>query len=230
MSRFEKEYFDSFLCFSLLLSIIMREKYHLTKDQNRRFARMNLTRLVHTNARFEGINTTLAQTQTIIDGLGVEGVKLEDINTIVQVKRGWQLITESDEVLILDFEKSINKIVARDDALDIGLDNNFIPDMVDISNETDYLSQLLKSNISNTEKALRIMYHNMRKQLFWDGNKRTATLVANKLMIDNGAGIINVPLDRWGVWNELISSYYQSNHMDKLLEWTYDNAIQGVQL
>lgn len=219
-----------------------QDKYHLTKDQNRRFARMNLTRLVHTNARFEGINTTLPQTQTIIDGLGVEGVKLEDINTIVQIKRGWQLITESDEVLTLDFEKSINKIVARDDALvpgefrtgegavDIGLDNNFIPDMVDISNETDYLSQLLKSNISNTEKALRIMYHNMRKQLFWDGNKRTATLVANKLMIDNGAGIINVPLDRWGVWNELISSYYQSNHMDKLLEWTYDNAIQGVQL
>lgn len=74
------------------------------------------------------------------------------------------------------------------------------------------------------------MYHNMRKQLFWDGNKRTATLVANKLMIDNGAGIINVPLDRWGVWNELISLYYQSNHIDKLLEWTYDNAIQGVQL
>lgn len=219
-----------------------QDKYHLTKDQNRRFARMNLTRLVYTNARFEGINTTLPQTQTIIDGLGVEGVKLEDINTIVQIKRGWQLITESDEVLTLDFEKSINKIVARDDALvprefrtgegaiDIGLDNNFIPDMVDISNETDYLSQLLKSNISNTEKAFRIMYHNMRKQLFWDGNKRTATLVANKLMIDNGAGIINVPLDRWGVWNELISSYYQSNHMDKLLEWTYDNAIQGVQL
>lgn len=219
-----------------------QDKYHLTKDQNRRFARMNLTRLVHTNARFEGINTTLPQTQTIIDGLGVEGVKLEDINTIVQIKRGWQLITESDEVLTLDFEKSINKIVARDDALvpgefrtgegavDIGLDNNFIPDMVDISNETDYLNQLLKSNISNTEKALRIMYHNMRKQLFWDGNKRTATLVANKLMIDNGAGIINVPLDRWGVWNELISSYYQSNHIDKLLEWTYDNAIQGVQL
>lgn len=50
-------------------------------------------------------------------------------------------------MLTLDFEKSINKIVARDDALDIGLDNNFIPDMVDISNETDYLSQLLKSNI-----------------------------------------------------------------------------------
>lgn len=74
-----------------------QDKYHLTKDQNRRFGRMNLTRLVHTNARFEGINTTLPQTQTIIDGLGVEGVKLEDINTIVQIKRGWQLITESDE-------------------------------------------------------------------------------------------------------------------------------------
>jgi len=46
-----------------------KDQFHLTKDQNRRFARMNFTKLVHTNARFEGINTTLPQTQTIMDGL-----------------------------------------------------------------------------------------------------------------------------------------------------------------
>jgi len=40
---------------------------------------MNFTKLVHTNVHFEGINTTLSQTQTIIDSLSVNGV---DINTI----------------------------------------------------------------------------------------------------------------------------------------------------
>lgn len=32
------------------------------------------------------------------------------------------------------------------------------------------------SSKSATDKALTIMYHNMRNQIFWDGNKRSATL------------------------------------------------------
>jgi hypothetical protein len=30
-----------------------------TSDENRRLARSNFTKLVHTNTRFEGVNTTL---------------------------------------------------------------------------------------------------------------------------------------------------------------------------
>lgn len=70
----------------------------------------------------------------------------------------------------------------------------------------------------------------MRGQLFWDGNKRTATLSANKLMIDGGAGLINVPLNLWGQWNQLISDYYHSNEMMPLKHWTYDHGIAGVTL
>ena len=33
----------------------------------------------------------------------------------------------------------------------------------------------------------------MRSQLFWDGNKRTSSICANKIMIENGNGIIKVP-------------------------------------
>lgn len=54
---------------------MFEDKYSFTQDQNRRFAKMNLTRLVFTNSRFEGVNTTLSQTQTIIDGLGVDTQK-----------------------------------------------------------------------------------------------------------------------------------------------------------
>ena len=61
---------------------MFEDKYNFTQDQNRRFAKMNLTRLVFTNSRFEGVNTTLPQTQTIIDGLGVDGVPIDDINVI----------------------------------------------------------------------------------------------------------------------------------------------------
>lgn len=95
----------------------LKDKFSLTADQNKRYAKMNLTRLVYTNSRFEGVTTTLPQTQTIIDGMSVSGVSIDDINTIVQLKRGWQFIINQLAPLTFEMEKQINKIVARDDAL-----------------------------------------------------------------------------------------------------------------
>lgn len=66
------------------------DKFHLTKEQNRRFAKKNLVRLVFTNSRFDRLNITLLQTQTIIDGMSAADVSIDDIKVIVQLKRGWQ--------------------------------------------------------------------------------------------------------------------------------------------
>ncbi|WCG36684.1 hypothetical protein [Companilactobacillus farciminis] len=219
-----------------------KDRFHLTKDQNRRFAKMNFTNLVYTNARFEDINTTLSQTQTIMDGLGVDGVSIDNINTLVQIKRGWEFITNNDSEISLNLEKQINTIVTKNDSLssgesrteqarvNIGSNKVFKLDDVIIDEENKFLKSLMASDISATEISLRLMYHNMRSQLFGNGNKCTATLIANKYMIDNGAGLINVPLNLWPKWNELISTYYKTGHLDEILEWSYKNIIQGVNL
>lgn len=220
-----------------------KNKFHLTADQNRRFAKKNLVRLVYTNSRFEGLTTTLPQTQTIIDGMGVSGVSVDDINTIVQLKRAWQYIINQTEPLTFAMEKQINLIVARDDALipgqirtgnsevTIANGETYVPEIPDENAEKEYFSTLINDDTkSATDKALTLMYHNMRYQIFWDGNKRSATIAANKIMIDNGAGLINVPLDLWDEWNQLISEYYVSGEMDELKAWTYENGIQGIEL
>ena len=195
------------------------DRYNFTPEENRRFARSNFIKLVHTNARFEGVNTTLPQTQTIMDGMSVAGVPVEDVLTIVNLKRGWQYVTTQSGTLSLSMEKQINKVVAAEDALVPG----------DLQQEQTFLQQILADlQTSTTDKALTVMYLNMRQQIFWDGNKRTATLSANKIMIDGGAGLINVPLDKWDKWNELIADYYRTNDMTKVKQWTYDNAIQGL--
>ncbi len=114
------------------------------------FARANLARLVHTSSRFEGVKTTLPQTKTIIDGMSVTGVSVEDILTIVNLKRGWQFILSSDKKLDLDLEKNINKIVAAEDSLepgefrtgsgniDLGDGESFDPPMIDENQESDF--------------------------------------------------------------------------------------------
>ena len=71
------------------------------------------------------------------------------------------------------------------------------------------------------------MFRNMRQQHFWDGNKRSSILAANKLMIDGGAGVINVPLDKWSIWIPKITDYYFTGDMTDLKQWTHDNGIDG---
>lgn len=200
------------------------DQYHLTSDQNRRYAKMDLVRLVFTNSRFEGLTTTLPQTQTIIDGMGVQGVSTDDIETILQLKRGWQYVIRTTSSLDLAMEKKINKPITLHN-------ETYTPKIPNEKAEEVYLTQLLSDTDKfTTDKAMTLMYHNMRSQIFWDGNKRSATQAANKIMIDGGAGLINVPLDRWDVWNKLISAYYQSGDMEELKNWTYHNGIQGVDI
>lgn len=219
-----------------------KDKYHLTTEQNKRYAKSNLARLVFANIRFEGLSTTLPQTETIVSGLGVDGVPVDDINTIVQLKRGWQYIINETKPLSLRIEKNINLIIARDDAVFPGelrtgsglvatYKGDFVPpENISEDEEKKYLNDLINSDRSATDKALTLMFHNMRQQIFWDGNKRSAILAANKLMIENGAGLIAVPEDKYPTFLRKISDYYLSNDMKEVKEWTYKNGIQGIEL
>lgn len=96
------------------------DRFKLTRDQNRRFARSNIARLVYVNSRFEGITTTLPQTKTIIEGMGVSGVSIANMNKIIQLKRGWDYIINEDHPISLAVAKEINRIIARDESLEPG--------------------------------------------------------------------------------------------------------------
>ncbi len=72
------------------------------------------------------------------------------------------------------------------------------------------------------------MLYGMRNQLFWDGNKRTSTICANKIMIENGCGIIKVPVNKLHEFNILLSEFYTTNNKEKIIQFIYDNAIDGI--
>ena len=72
------------------------------------------------------------------------------------------------------------------------------------------------------------MLYGMRSQLFWDGNKRTSVISANKIMIENGCGIIKVPDNKLQEFNVLLSEFYTTNNNEKIKQFIYNNCIDGI--
>ena len=68
----------------------------------------------------------------------------------------------------------------------------------------------------------------MRRQMFIDGNKRVAMLFANKIMIDNGCGIITIANDLQAVFYEKLIKFYETGDNTELKEWIYNNCIDGM--
>ena len=70
----------------------------------------------------------------------------------------------------------------------------------------------------------------MRRQIFIDGNKRVAMLFANKIMIDNGCGIITIAQEDQEVFYEKLIKFYETGDMLDLKEWIYETSIDGMEL
>ena len=68
----------------------------------------------------------------------------------------------------------------------------------------------------------------MRKQMFLDGNKRTAMLAANHFMIKNGAGIITIPIEIQAQFTKMLVEFYESGEMKQVKNFLYDKCIDGI--
>ena len=89
---------------------------------------------------------------------------------------------------------------------------------------------LRQDDKTKTEIAIEIMLWIMRRQMFIDGNKRVAMLFANKIMIDNGCGIISISQENQSTFYEKLIKYYETNDMTDLKQWLYNTSIDGINL
>ena len=87
------------------------------------------------------------------------------------------------------------------------------------------LTELL-NKYTKTELAFEVMLWVMRRQMFIDGNKRVAMLFANKIMIDNGCGIISISQNIQSVFFEKLIKFYETGNNTDLKQWIYDNCME----
>lgn len=219
------------------MKLKMKNKYNLTKEQNLFLAKKNIVDNIYSNARMEGVNVTFPQTKTILEGINVATLKLDEIQVILNLRDAWQyVINNIDKEFNLEFICKINEFVARNESIEWGAlrtgkvevtGTDYIPE---IPNKTDVekkINDILKIE-NTTERAIEYMLYGIKAQLFWDGNKRTSTIVANKIMIENGNGIIKIPDNKLEEFNILLSDYYTNDSKDKIKQFIYDNCIDGM--
>ena len=221
----------------------MKDKFNLTREQNVFIAKRNIVDYIWKSANLEGIGVTYPETQVIYDGGIVNGLTVNNIIAINNLKYAWQFILENEEIeydfktlcyihkLVADklvIEQELGKI--RTVPVNIG-GTKWKPQFPIESQIKEELQDLLNQPTkSKTEIAIEIMLYIMRKQMFIDGNKRVAMLFANKIMIDNGCGIITIAQEDQAVFYEKLMKYYESGNMLDLKEWIYEHCIDGIKL
>ena len=99
----------------------MKNKFQLTKEQNIFLAKKVLVSNIYNSAKLEGINTTYSDIQTILEGVNVPTLKLDEINCILNLRDAWKFtLSHIDAEINLDFICKINSFVSRNESLEWG--------------------------------------------------------------------------------------------------------------
>jgi len=216
----------------------MEAKFNMTVDQNIFVAKRNIIDYMWKSARLEGIGVTYPDTEAIYNGLTVQGVSVKDTVAINNLKHSWSFILENvDYPMDYPFLCKINQIVGGDSLISnagfirkvpvsIG-GTTWKPDMPIESMIKEELEDISKIS-SSTERAITLMLHCMRRQMFLDGNKRTGMLAGNHVMIANGAGIITIPIEHQREFTALLIEFYETNKVNIIMNFVYDKCIDGI--
>lgn len=103
----------------------MQDKYELTQEENIFLAKKMLVNNIYSNAKIEGCNVTFPETETILNGVNVPNVKLDDIQCILNLRDAWKyVINNIEDIFNLEFICKVNEFVARNESLSWGVLRN----------------------------------------------------------------------------------------------------------
>ena len=216
----------------------MLDKYQLTLEENIFLAKRNIVDSIYKESKLEGIAITFPETNEICEGRAVAGMSVDDIVKVNNLKHAWEFVLETVEYPIdLRYIRQLSQIIGdkivplagelRSSDVNIGGTTwkPEIPDMIRISDE---VHNIMNQDTSITEKAITLMLFLMRSQIFYDGNKRVAQLAANQVMIQNGKGIISIPVEHQEQFFVMLVKYYETNQMDEIKQFVYESSVSGI--
>jgi len=215
------------------------DKYHLSKSQSLCLAEKEQSKNIYCGMRMENRAVTLEQTQAILNGINVPNVQLDDIQAILNMRDAWKYLLQTvEEKITFTYWCKLNEYIARNEALEwgklrtgsVGISGtDYIPPIPEKEKVIAGLEDIVSDkDMTATKKALEVFVWGTRGQYFWDGNKRTSLMLANKILISTGAGIMTIADKYMEQFNVLLLEYYNTGKSSELKRFLYDNAIQGI--
>lgn len=96
----------------------LKNKYNLTLEQNIFLAKRNLVDNIYCNARMEGLNITFPETKTILEGVNVPNLKIDEIQCVLNLRDAWKyVINNINEKFNLEYICKINEFIARNESI-----------------------------------------------------------------------------------------------------------------
>lgn len=188
------------------------------------------------SANLEGLGTTFPKTEAILANAPTN-TRTEEVLFVINMKRAWQFLLDNLEynnclMLLREYDKIVGELLfhyagdIRTIPVQIG-GTSWEPEMP----HTEIIIQALEE-IEKTEdielRALKYFCYIARTQMFIDGNKRVAQLMANKVLIENDIGIFQIPIDRLEEFKGKLLEFYETGDDVNIIAFMKEYCIRRV--
>lgn len=209
-------------------------------ERNIDFAKRNLVDTIYKQAILEGVATTFADTENIIEGGKVNNMTPEDIMKIVNLKHAWEFILNKN-VILSDTNFAllceINKMVEEGFYYSAGKVRNvpvtiggttWKPDLPIESVIKEELEEIFNKKMDDVDRAIELLLYSMKKQVFIDGNKRTSVIFSNHYLISKGKGIIAIPAELTEEFKDLLIPYYEGKDEKQIKKFIKEKCYMSI--
>jgi Fic family protein len=194
------------------------------RDKALMLARREVGVLVYDSILLEGINFTLPEVNTLLEGVTVGGHTLTDQQITINQGNAWHFLFESVKTNRFEishhFVCELHAIAGKEEALEWGTFRSGMvtiagseympPNVKDLPKIFDALMESLSAINDIYTKAIHIFLDMARNQYFYDVNKRTGRLMMNGILLNTGYPALNLPAKRKLEFNELMMRFYDS--------------------
>lgn len=189
------------------------------------------------SANLEGLGTTFPKTEAILANAPTT-TKTEEVLFVINMKRAWQFLLDNLEynnciMLLREFDKIVGELLfhyageIRTIPVQIG-GTSWEPEMPHTGIIMDSINEI--EQIEDTElKALKYFCYIARTQMFIDGNKRVAQLMANKVLIENNVGIFQIPIEKLEEFKGILIDFYETGNDVKIIGFMKEHCIRRIQ-
>ena len=195
------------------------------------FARANMKSNIYSQAVLEGVATSFPQTEEIIDNGKVNGVTASDVQKILNLKHAWEFILDSDVIqcesnyhILCHIAKLVNEGFYSEGGRIRGVPvtiggTSYIPAIPIETIVMESIDKIINRKDKPIDNAISLCLYTMKTQIFNDGNKRAAIILANHYLISKGEGFIAIPEDAVPEFKRLLVAYYEGKDKGEIVNF-----------